>query len=272
MSSNNDQITVCTAVVNNPLFIELQYHTLKKYMKCPYEFIVFNDAKDFPDYSNGFDPIIKNDIINTCESLNIKCINIPNEDHKIVHEASIRTADSCNYMLRYQLQNPGKYLVLDSDMFLIREFNGREYYNFDCAVVSQKRQEEYFWNGIYYFDTRKMKDTHLLNWDCTPGYDTGGAMQYWLKNQDKSKIYFYDHYNSGGWSEIPDSLSDKTKLIEFIKTDPRNNENGSFYTELYDNNFFHFRAGGNWAFKRNPVQGLQLNYILTQKLKDALVE
>jgi hypothetical protein len=129
-------------------------------MKCSYEFIVFNDAKDFPDYSNGFYPIIKNDIINTCERLNIKCINIPNEDHKLVHEAGIRTADSCNYMLSYQLQNPGKYLVLDSDMFLIRDFNCNEYDNFDCAVVSQNRQEEYIWNGIYYFDTTRMKDTH----------------------------------------------------------------------------------------------------------------
>ena len=36
---------VVTAVVNNPVFIEIQYHTLKKHMKCAYEFIVFNDAK-----------------------------------------------------------------------------------------------------------------------------------------------------------------------------------------------------------------------------------
>ena len=51
---------VITSVVNNPIFIEIQYYTLKKYMKCDYEFIVFNDAKDFPDYSNGWDSTIKN--------------------------------------------------------------------------------------------------------------------------------------------------------------------------------------------------------------------
>jgi len=228
MSSNNDKITVCTAVVNNPLFIEIQYHTLKKYMKCPYEFIVFNDAKDFPDYSNGFDPIIKNDIINTCERLNIKCINIPNEDHKLVHEASVRTADSCNYMLSYQLQNPGKYLVLDSDMFLICDFNGNEYDNFDSALVLQKRQEEYIWNGIYYFDTRRMKDTHLLNWDCMPGYDTGGAMKYWLKNQDKSKIYL---------------------IKGFKRVDV-------FY-KILDNKFFYVRDQGNCIFKKLFIKKLE---------------
>jgi len=37
---------IVTAVVNNPTFIEVQYHTLKKYVKGDYDFIVFNDAKD----------------------------------------------------------------------------------------------------------------------------------------------------------------------------------------------------------------------------------
>ena len=38
-------VKVVTAVVNNPVFIELQHHTLKKYFKGgDYEFIVFNDA------------------------------------------------------------------------------------------------------------------------------------------------------------------------------------------------------------------------------------
>ena len=51
---------IVTAVVNNPVFIEIQYYTLQKYMKCDYEFIVFNDAKSFSDYSNGGDISINN--------------------------------------------------------------------------------------------------------------------------------------------------------------------------------------------------------------------
>ena len=49
---------VLTSVVNNIDFIEIQYHTLKKYLKCDYEFIVFNDAKPFPDFTNGEDETI----------------------------------------------------------------------------------------------------------------------------------------------------------------------------------------------------------------------
>ena len=90
--SNEEHIKVCTAVVNNPIFIEIQHYTLKKYMQVDYEFIVFNDAKDFPDFSNGFNSNIKNEIIKTCERLNIKCINIKN-----VHYTS------CSYLYYYCL-------------------------------------------------------------------------------------------------------------------------------------------------------------------------
>ena len=52
---------IITAVVNNPLFIEIQYYTLQKYFQGEYEFIVFNDAKQFPDFTNGNDITIKTD-------------------------------------------------------------------------------------------------------------------------------------------------------------------------------------------------------------------
>jgi len=32
---------IVTAVVNNPIFIEIQYNTLKKYFQGEYEFIIF---------------------------------------------------------------------------------------------------------------------------------------------------------------------------------------------------------------------------------------
>jgi len=35
---------VLTVVVNNPIFIELQFLTLKKFLLTPFEFIIFNDA------------------------------------------------------------------------------------------------------------------------------------------------------------------------------------------------------------------------------------
>jgi hypothetical protein len=263
---------VVTAVVNNPIFIQIQYYTLKKYMKCEYEFIVFNDAKSFPDYSNGGDITIKNAIEETCKKLGIACINIPNYHHIKQKSASVRTADSMNFILKFQEKFPDKYLLLDSDMFLIDNFDLTDYNNYDSAIVLQYRDnfKSYFWNGLYYFDFNKMKNKHLLNWDCIRGSDTGGMMYKWLLSQSENRynIHNINHLSSINWDEstIPENLKDNSKLIHFIKTDPRN-KNGKYYCEIFDNKFLHYRAGGNWE-KRN----MNIHVALSLKLRQSLLD
>ena len=280
---------IITSVVNNPLFIEIQYYTLQKYFQGEYEFIVFNDAKQFPDFTNGNDITIKTEIQKTCNNQNITCINIPNEHHKRTINAASRCADSMNYILQYQKKNPSKYLLLDSDMFLIDYFNPNKYFNYDCAIVLQSRNDfkiNYFWNGIYYFDMTKMKNLELLNWDHCQNCDVGGKMQEWLlkhhgdnpipntdqirwtnKDFHTNNTYFIKHLWSCTWdiNELPKNLESNTKLIEFLKNDIRN-ENNKFFCEIYDNVFLHYRAGGNWR-----KEGLELHKSLSQKLKKTLL-
>ena len=280
---------IITVVVNNPVFIEIQHYTLKQYVKGDYEFIVFNDAKNFPDYTNGNDSTIKKQIEDICNKLNIKCINIPNEHHKVKTSVSCRNADSLNYMLEYQKENPDKYLSLDSDMFLVDDFDINKYSNYDCAIVLQSRNDHktnYFWNGIYYFDMTKMKNLELLNWNPCQGCDTGGMTQEWLKRQmentpipntdeirwtDKvfhtNNIYFIKHLWSCSWNinELPKKLEKNTKMIDFITNDPRN-KNNKYFCEIYDNVFLHYRAGSNWI-----GEGMDLHQKLTELLKNALL-
>jgi hypothetical protein len=157
---------ILTSVVNNPIFIEIQFYTLQKYVKGTYEFIVFNDAKDFPDFTNGGDTSIKSQIQEVCRRLKIECIDIPNDTHRYNREPSIRTADSMNYIAEYQKTHPDQYLVLDSDMFLVDFLDIQKYVSYDSGIVLQTRMEhiQYFWNGLYYFDTTRMKHLELLNW------------------------------------------------------------------------------------------------------------
>lgn len=289
---------IITSVVNNPIFIEIQYYTLKKYFKGDYEFIVFNDAKNFPDYTNNNDITIKQKIIETCNRLNIQCINIPNCRHQLNRISSVRVADSMNFILEYQKKNPDKYLLLDSDMFLVDYFDINKYIQYDCAIVLQCRNNfrtNYFWNGFYYFDMTKMKDLELLDWNCVhptteykEGCDTGGCMQKWLSIQMQNKnmpttdeirwtnnsfhtdtIYFIKHLWSCSWSmeELPNSiLENNKKLIHFLQKDARN-ENGKFFCEIYDNGFLHYRAGGNWR-----GEGVNFHNRLSQLLKECLVD
>lgn len=280
---------VITAVVNNPIFIEIQYHTLKKYFEGEYEFIVFNDAKDFPDFTNGNDVSIKSKIENVCSSLNIQCINIPNGQHTFNRCPAQRCADSMNYILQYQIEHPDEYLLLDSDMFLIDFFNPFKFSEYDCAIVLQTRNNNkihYFWNGIYYFNMHKMKNIKYLDWNCCLGCDVGGMMQLWLAKQmngnpfpntddirwtdtqfTSNNIYFIKHLCSITWniSEVPHNLKNHKKLLNFLIRDIRNKD-GKFFCEIYDNVFLHYRAGGNWM-----REGMDIHNTLTKMLKEALL-
>ena len=43
---------IVNIVANNPIFIELQYKSLKKFVDFDYEYIIFNDGKNWPDITN----------------------------------------------------------------------------------------------------------------------------------------------------------------------------------------------------------------------------
>jgi hypothetical protein len=261
---------IITIAINNIDFIEIQNYTLKKFMKGEYEFIVFNDAKNFPDYTNEGDINIRSKIELICNNLNIKCINIPNDNHKNNQSPSLRNSNSLNYILNYQINNPDKYLLIDSDMFLIDFFDINKYENYDCAIVLQTRNNEtlkYFWGSIYYFDILKMKNINLLNWNCSKDCDTGGSMQEWLKLQEKDNIYFINGLSSLNWDEndLPNNFKNNNLLIKFLINDPRN-INNKFFCEIFDDSFLHYRSGSNWR-----REGLDLHKILTKELKNILL-
>jgi hypothetical protein len=129
----------------------------------------------------------------------------------------------------------------------------------------------------------KMENKNLLNWDCIPGFDVGGAMRLWLFIQTDNipdgndirkcdrvyahdDVYFIRHLWSCSWdeSEIPNNLKDNKKLLDFFINDPRNVD-GKFYCEIYDKKFLHYRAGGNWK-----NEGMGFHKELSQQLKAVL--
>lgn len=252
---------VITAVVNNPSFICIQHETLRRYMKIPYEFIVFNDAKAFSDYSNFGDAGIRDAISRTCALRGITCVELENDHHRMRTSASDRTADSMNAMFAYMRCHIDKYLILDSDMFLIDDFHG---YDTMYAFVRQTRGDlVYPWNGLVYMDMSKLSDADLVNWNCGAA-DTGGAMANWLGRRGAREITWIAHLISCAWSDadLMPALAARTALVEFARKDPR----GSYFCEIYDDKFLHYRAGGNWM-KQNP----DLHRTLTLHLQQVLI-
>lgn len=279
---------ILTSVVNNVDFIEIQYYTLKKYFKNDYEYIVFNDSKPYPDFTNGQDREIHKRIENKCKELGIKCIPVPNEHQKNMDCPVVRCAEAMNFMYDYMLKNIDEYLIIDSDMFLIDFFDIKRYRDYDCAVVLQKRESlgkfSYIWNGLFYFNLFKMENRELINWGQLANSDVGGLTNAWLNIKCNKipdtvdirrypinkfnccGIYFIKHLWSLTWdhTEIPNNLKD-TKLEQFMKTDPRN-KNGKYYCEIYDEVFLHYRGGGDWG-----RLGLNFHNELTNRLKNVIL-
>jgi len=292
---------IITSVVNNPTFIEIQLHTFKKYLKSPedYEFIVFNDAKEFPDQTNGGDITIKSQIKDLCDKLHIQCINIPNNHHQRLQMGSRHQDVFNNYIIRFQLENPDKYLLIDSDMFLVSDFDISKYMKYSCAVVLQSRvgkvntflsgyvpkEHKYIWPGLCYLDITQIKNPELLNWSGITGIcDTGGMMNEWLLVQTSgeeipdcddirwnkidyqgiNETYYIRHLWSCSWGDEEIPLSISQELKDFIKKDPRN-LSGKYYCELYDDVFLHYRAGSNWN-----NEGMEIHKNLSLELKRIL--
>lgn len=261
---------VVSAVVNNPIFIEIQYYTLRKYLECDYEFIIFNDAKDFPDFTNNNDITMRQQIIDICNKYNIRCINIPNDHHKTINVPSIRTANSMNFILEYQKKNIGEYLLIDSDMFPVSKINIDKYRNYSSAVILQTRGNfNYIWNGLYYMNFNKIKNINLLNWDMLDGCDTGAMTYIWYNkeiNDPNPSMFYLSWLSSNTWNKekLPKHITN-TKLIDFLENNPRN-MNGTYFCELYDDCLLHYRAGGNWM-----QEGLNFHNDLSNKLKEALL-
>ena len=111
-----------------------------------------------------------------------------------------------------------------------------------------------------------------MNWNCKPGFDTGGMMINWLNLQDPTTIYYIHNLVSLDWNknDIPKFLLEPTpeytKIREFIETDPRNSPDENFFTEIYDNTYLHYRAGSGWK-----KEGLNFHINLTNKLRTLLL-
>lgn len=259
---------IISIVTNNPTFIDLQFKSFQKYINIPYEYIVFNDGKDFPDVVNNDIPN-KADIREKCASLNIRCIDLDNDHHRVQTRPSNRHGDSLRVMLEFMKKNKGEYLIIDGDMFLIDHLNIDKYRNRPCACVIQQREIVYMWPNLLYIDLCKIDNIDELRLGCAVGGDTGSESSSWLMKQESqfpdvktirysdeqltsTKFYFIKHLWSCSWNknEIPPNLRSHKNLLEYLETDERN-ENGNYFSEIYDNCFFHYRAG-TWYMRNHP--------------------
>jgi hypothetical protein len=241
-----ESVLIMTHSFNRPDFIEIQDKTFKKFLKDDYIFVVFNDAPQEE---------VSNHIIETCNRLNLTCIRIPQSIHDTpylkrepgedYHHPAVRCANVVQFSLDILgFDHHGLVMIIDSDMFLVKEFCAQEFLNgFDIAGVPQSRQHvEYIWNGLVFLNMQTLPDKKTINFNCGKvdgiAVDVGGQTYRYFKNHPQVMIQLVDnqHYPSDF------SLSETThEHIKFLFSHHCTN-----FEFLLKNSFFHYRGGGNW--------------------------
>jgi len=247
---------------NSTDFIELQYISFKKYFKTNFDFIVFNDAKNFKDYTNYNDDSFESKILNKCNELNIKCIRISQEIHtnrKLIFpetiqpdtmDACTRCADSVQTAFNYAVNNCEGYdyiLLIDSDMFFVFDFDIENYMkNKNISFLgngggdftfSSEEHVYYMWNGIAVFNT-KLPGLKEICWDCGrvngKGVDVGGQTHHYLKKyKNDLKPIFITNGNFTFENSVIDFFNEKrAKRFEEIGNKNQSDKYIIFYNNM----------------------------------------
>jgi hypothetical protein len=262
---------IVSVFVNNPTFIELLYNSIKKYLKSEkeYEIIIFNDAKTWADITNFNDVTMKEQITNICTKLNISCIDIPNSHHIFQLQASVRHADSVNFITKFMLTNPDTYFMLDSDMFFIDYFDIKEFEKYYFCYVKQYKNINnkiinYPWPNMFYLDINEIPNKQLIDWYPDTGLDSRGKCALWLSNLDKEKVLEIIYLPSCNWDEkdIPETINENIKI--FLDNDVRN-QKGKYFSEIYYKKILHYRAASNWMNNSYELHNSMTN-LLTETL------
>lgn len=219
-------IHIFTSTVNRPDFVELQQKLFKKFLKNEYQFHIVDDS---------IIESIESQFQSVCFENGLKYYKKP------PRETDMNPAQACADTVQWTYdniicKNHGEDIVffLDSDMFLIDEFDIVEYMK--DAIIAGLPQVRghvtYMWNGIMFFNMPKIEDKDI---DFSDGVVEGhmtdvGGMTYWYfkKTGIKMKetdVQYPTHYNE----------------IDLQK------DAGGYNMELHLNGkFLHYRAATNW--------------------------
>lgn len=268
------KVLVVTHSYNRPDFIEYQALTLKKFLKDDYEFIVFNDGP-----TNKLADLIAK----ACEEMSIRCIRVPQEIHQqpyLPHDPwedwncpSVRTANAIQYSFdTLCFDYDGIVAVIDSDMFLIRDFSIADYLkDYDIAAVAQWRGSmgcvKYIWNGIMFFNMNTLPNKRSLNFNCGTilgnHTDTGGFTYYYFKENPNAKVlymrdqldltdgdYIVNSYELEGRDyideeEVLNAVKSNKPLLQFMQEQP---DDIQFFLDFA---ILHYRRAGNYHNKPN---------------------
>lgn len=151
-------------------FIELQYNSILKHVKCDYEYVILNNAP------NNVQSQLNEDM---CTKLGVKCIKINSNNH---HNPSNIAGGALNQML--DIFKGETIFKIDSDMFFISEIDLNSMLNCNdilyIPVFSGNPLKEWVWSGVFGLNTNIINKP--INCQPSNGFDTFGESRFLLEN------------------------------------------------------------------------------------------
>jgi hypothetical protein len=267
---------ILVSVVNWTGALLIQRKLLDMYCGEKYELVAFVDTPTKPSRLNFFNSNLRKVVIEEVSRLADRCIVVPEEAHKFRQElfgqkteSAINPVTRCADILQLMwiqemIDSTEPIIVLDSDMFPFKEFSSKNFGvdKYLCAVPQARRNDfsevNYFWNGLLFMKPNLIPNPQLWSFDCGQieglNVDVGGQLHHWissLSHDQRSGIREISHYSSGSWEFARKNL-DLGVFENYVVHDDRNLR-GKAFSEIYDDGFFHFRAGSNWRFERTSV-------------------
>jgi len=229
-----EKVKIYTYADKRPDFIALQYKSIGHFLRNPFELIVFNNCS-LLHYRR------RRTITETCEGLGLRCILVDGQDHTNPNVACAKPIQWSFH--NYLKKENGLVCIIDSDMFLVAEFDLRQYMSgYDIAAVKQVRGHvRYMWNGLMFFNIPTLPSIDHMNFMCGlidgVATDVGGFLYYWIRENPHARVRNILH-TSHIYSGNNNLACLPQKVLE------RYNEDYRF--ELYERAFLHYGRGSNW--------------------------
>ena len=250
---------IFTSVVNRPGFLDLQARLFEKHLTGDATFNVVDDSVD-GDVSSRFEEICRVHGLNYIR----KPRRVPGSTPAEAAAEAIQWTFDGIIRARHDSDN---VLFLDSDMFLVRDFDIDAYIDgYTIAGLLQQRGPiVYLWNGIMFFDMRAItaigepldfSPGRVLGHPC----DVGG------------QLYHYIHRADVRLRETDPGM-EPAYPTEFRGVDLSGAAKDGYAFELHcDGHFLHYRAATNWFSNwRGTSDPLPRKAAIFERIVDAVL-
>ena len=223
-------INIYTVIFNNYEFLSVQKKTFDRFLKDRFCFYALDNTD-----SNS------QKLQKKCLDLDINYLSYKKSlfPLEIGNNPSLNHSKCLNYLLKKIIKKNGYNMILDSDIFLLKDFSINDIgKNYDVYGLKQSRKNivykrDYFWPGLFIFNASKLSTKKKFLFNFKPSRypiktDTGGGTYKILENR-KIKKFFFD-------SGSINNLNFDKKILD---------AKFEFQT-IFKNTFIHFGGGSNW--------------------------